>query len=51
MARANWTVSCATRRVNAVLAYASTPGHQLTPLNRKLFYGADEDEPPGERGA
>jgi hypothetical protein len=34
-----------TRRVNAVLAYASTPGHRLTPLNRSLFYGADEDEP------
>jgi hypothetical protein len=34
-----------TRRVNAVLAYASTPGHRLTPLNRRLFYGADEDEP------
>jgi hypothetical protein len=37
-----------TRRVNAVLAYASVPGHRLTPLNRRLFYGADEDEPsPG----
>jgi 2OG-Fe(II) oxygenase superfamily len=34
----------ATRRVNAVLAYASTPDHRLTPLNRRLFYGADEDE-------
>lgn len=33
----------ATRRVNAVLAYASTPGRRLTPLNRRLFYGADED--------
>jgi hypothetical protein len=41
----------AMRRVNAVLAYASTPGHRLTPLNRRLFYGADEDEPPGERSA
>jgi hypothetical protein len=38
----------ATRRVNAVLAYASTPDHRLTPLNRRLFYGADED---GFRGA
>jgi hypothetical protein len=35
----------ATRRVNAVLAYASAPGHRLTPLNRRLFYGADDDEP------
>jgi hypothetical protein len=41
-------VQGATRRVNAVLAYASTPGHQLTPLNRKLFYGAGESKPPGE---
>jgi alkylated DNA repair dioxygenase AlkB len=40
----------ATRRVNAVLAYASTPGHRLTPLNRRLFYGADEDKPSGENG-
>jgi 2OG-Fe(II) oxygenase superfamily len=40
-----------TRRVNAVLAYASTPDHRLTPLNRRLFYGADEDEPSGERSA
>jgi hypothetical protein len=36
-------VQGATRRVNAVLAYASTPGHRLTPLNRRLFYGEDED--------
>jgi hypothetical protein len=34
----------ATRRVNAVLAYASVPGHRLTPLNRRLFYGVDDDE-------
>jgi 2OG-Fe(II) oxygenase superfamily len=40
----------ATRRVNAVLAYASTPGHRLTPLNRRLFYGVDEDEPSDENG-
>jgi hypothetical protein len=33
-----------TSRVNAVLAYASTAGHRLSPLNRRLFYGADEDE-------
>ena len=33
-----------TRRVNAVLAYASTPSHRLTPLNRRLFYGAEDDE-------
>lgn len=33
-------------RVNAVLAYASTPGHRLSPLNRRLFYGADEEETP-----
>jgi hypothetical protein len=26
-------------RVNAVLAYAQEPGHRLTPVNRKLFYG------------
>jgi hypothetical protein len=32
-----------TRRANAVLAYASTPDHRLTPLNRRLFYGVDED--------
>jgi len=32
-----------TARVNAVLAYASTAGHRLTPLNRRLFYGPDED--------
>jgi alkylated DNA repair dioxygenase AlkB len=38
-----------TRRINAVLAYASTPGHRLTPLNRRLFYGADEDEPSRDR--
>jgi len=31
-----------TSRINAVLAYASTPGHRLTPLNRRLFYGADD---------
>lgn len=36
-----------TGRVNAVLAYASTPGHQLTSLNRRLFYGPDEDEAAG----
>jgi len=30
-----------TRRVNAVLAYASTASHRLTPSNRRLFYGAD----------
>jgi hypothetical protein len=34
-----------TRRVNAVLAYASTPSHRLTPLNRRLFYGAEDGEP------
>jgi hypothetical protein len=34
-------------RVNAVLAYASTPDHRLTPLNRRLFYGPGEDEPAG----
>jgi hypothetical protein len=34
----------ATRRVNAVLAYASIPGHRLTPLNRRLFYGEQEDD-------
>jgi len=28
-----------TPRVNAVLAYAQKPGHQLTPVNRELFYG------------
>jgi hypothetical protein len=39
------------RRVNAVLAYASTPDHRLTPLNRRLFYGPDEDEPAGGRSA
>jgi hypothetical protein len=31
-----------TSRINAVLAYASIPDHQLTPLNRRLFYGPDE---------
>jgi hypothetical protein len=41
----------ATRRVNAVLAYASTPGHRLTPLNRRLFYGAEEDEPSRDGSA
>jgi hypothetical protein len=41
----------ATRRANAVLAYASTPGHRLTPLNRGLFYGADEDEPSRDGSA
>jgi hypothetical protein len=41
----------ATRRVNAVLAYASTADHRLTPLNRRLFYGADEDEPSRGGGA
>ena len=41
----------ATRRVNAVLAYASTPGHRLTPLNRRLFYGAEEDEPSPDGSA
>lgn len=40
-----------TRRVNAVLAYASTPGHRLTPLNRRLFYGAGEDEPSRDGSA
>jgi hypothetical protein len=28
-------------RINAVLAYATEPGHQLTPLTRELFYGPD----------
>jgi hypothetical protein len=40
-----------TRRVNAVLAYASTPGHRLTPLNRRLFYGEQEDEPSPDGSA
>jgi hypothetical protein len=40
-----------TTRVNAVLAYASTPGHRLSPLNRRLFYGADKDQQSGEPSA
>ena len=39
------------RRVNAVLAYASTADHRLTPLNRRLFYGAPEDEPSTDGSA
>jgi hypothetical protein len=41
----------ATRRVNAVLAYASTPGHRLTPLTRRLFYGPGQDEPSADGSA
>jgi hypothetical protein len=41
----------ATGRVNAVLAYASTAGHRLSPLNRRLFYGPNEDEPARDRSA
>jgi hypothetical protein len=41
----------ATRRVNAVLAYASTPGHRLTSLNRRLSFMARMRTSHGERSA
>jgi 2OG-Fe(II) oxygenase superfamily len=39
------------RRVNAVLAYASTADHRLTPLNRRLFYGAQDYKPSSDGSA